>query len=81
MFTDYITSVMSKHALYEIIEDNEPFFGKIKGFQGVWAQGKTLKECEKNLQDVLEEWVLLKIRKKKVVPATKKYDINALLSS
>ena len=81
MFTDYVKEIMQKLAMYERIDDPEPVYGYIKGkdFQGVWAQGKTKRECERNLRAVLEEWLLIKIRKKKLVPSTRGYDINALL--
>ncbi len=36
MFAEYIKLAMSK-ATYEILEDDEGFFGSIPGFQGVWA--------------------------------------------
>ena len=79
MFTEYVQHVMQKFAKYELTSNEEPYYGSIKGFQGVWAQGKTLTDCEKNLREVLEEWLLLKIRKKGLVPSLRKYDLNALL--
>ncbi|MGQ9626249.1 MAG: type II toxin-antitoxin system HicB family antitoxin [Anaerolineae bacterium] len=27
--------------------------------QGVWATGKTLEECRRNLQEVLEGWIVI----------------------
>ena len=63
MFTEYVQNVMEKLAGYEFIDDAQPYYGTIRGFQGVWARGKTLKECAQNLREVLEEWLLLKIRK------------------
>jgi predicted RNase H-like HicB family nuclease len=80
MFTDYVQHVMRTLAQYDILDDNPPYYGSIKGFKGVWAQGKTLQECEENLREVLEEWLLIKIRKKKLVPSTRKFNINALLN-
>lgn len=80
MFTDYVQYVMSKLAVFELIKDDEPYYGFIKGFKGVWAQGKTLKECEETLREVLEEWMILKLRKNQFLPTTKKFDLNTLLS-
>lgn len=79
MFTDYVMSIMQHLATYELIKDKNPYFGSIKGFDGIWAQGKTLKECEQKLREVLEEWLLIKIRKGKFLPTFKSYDLNALL--
>ena len=81
MFTGYVMSIMQRLAAYELIDDKMPYYGSIKGFKGVWAQGKNLKECEQQLQEVLEEWLLLKIRKGKFVPTVGKYDLNALFSA
>lgn len=80
MFTEYVQYIMQRLAFYELMNDKEPYYGEIKGFEGVWAQGESLKDCEKNLQEVLEEWLILKIRKGKFLPTTRKYDLNALLS-
>ena len=79
MFTQYVESVMRK-ARFERIDGKRVYFGRITSFQGVWAQGKTQRECEKNLREVLEEWLLIKIRKHKFVPTMGKYDLNALFA-
>jgi predicted RNase H-like HicB family nuclease len=41
MFSEYINAAM-KNAHYEIIEDEEPYYGEIAELKGVWATGKTL---------------------------------------
>jgi len=41
---------MSK-ARYEIIEDEEPYYGEVPELEDVWATGKTLEECRKNLAE------------------------------
>ena len=53
MFAEYIRAALSK-ATYEIIEDQEPFYGEIPELPGVWASGKTLEECRENLKGVIE---------------------------
>ncbi len=58
MLTDYIKTAMSK-AHYEILPDGEGYFGKIEGFQGVWANADTLEACRDELVEVLEEWIML----------------------
>lgn len=80
MFTEYVRYVMERLAAYEVIDDKKPYIGSIKGFKGVWAQGKTLPECQRELQEVLEEWLLLKIRKGGFIPKEGKYDLRALLA-
>jgi predicted RNase H-like HicB family nuclease len=55
-------------AHYEIIEDEEPFYGEVKELPGVWASGTTLEECRKNLKDSIEGWILLSIKKELPIP-------------
>ena len=68
-------------AKIEKIDDPLPYFASIPGFQGVWAQGKTRKACLAALQEVLEEWLLLKVRKQQFVPSIRKYDLNTLFAA
>jgi predicted RNase H-like HicB family nuclease len=56
MFAEYIQAAMDK-ATYEIIDDPEPFYGEVSELKGLWATGKTLEECRKNLMDALEDWI------------------------
>lgn len=60
MLTEYIRAAMS-HAVYEILSDGT-FYGEIPGFQGVYANAKTLEACRAELQDVLEGWIVLGLR-------------------
>lgn len=54
---EYITVYMQQ-ARYLIIDDAEPYYGAIEGFQGLWATGQTLEECRINLESSLGEWLL-----------------------
>ena len=67
MLTEYIEGAM-KRARYEIIEDEEPYYGEIEELKGVWASGKTLEECRNNLKEVIEGWILLSIKKGLPIP-------------
>ena len=44
------------------------WFAEIPGFKGVWANGDSIEECRKELIDVLEEWLVLKLRDKDPSP-------------
>ena len=66
MLTDYIEAAMSR-AKYKILDDGT-YFGEIPGFQGVWADEDTLEDCRRVLQEVLEGWLLLKLRDNEKVP-------------
>lgn len=59
MITQYIKQQLKK-ASYKILEDGT-FFGEIPGVKGVWANAKNLEDCRRELQEVLEEWILLKL--------------------
>ena len=58
MLTVYIDEAMSR-ATYKILEDGT-YFGEILGLQGVWSSKATMEECRRVLQEVLEEWLVLK---------------------
>ena len=76
MIIEYIQAALSK-AKYELIEDDkEPFFGEVPGLKGVWASGKTLEECRKNLEQVIEGWLIIRIRKGLKIPPIGKYRID-----
>jgi len=62
MLTEYIEEAL-KLAKYEIIEDEEPFYGEVEELPGVWATGKTLEECRSNLKEVIEGWILVSLKK------------------
>ena len=67
MIREYIDMALQK-AHYELIEDEEPFYGEVKELQGVWATGKTLEECRENLADVIDEWVLIRLSRALPIP-------------
>ena len=67
MLTTYINAAM-RQAHYEILADDEGYFGTIDGLQGVWANGETLEECRRELQEVLEEWIVLGLRMGHSIP-------------
>jgi len=68
MITEYIEAALAK-ATYEIIEDEEPYYGEVPGLQCVWASGRTLEECRRNLKEVVEGWIVVRLRKGLPIPA------------
>jgi predicted RNase H-like HicB family nuclease len=60
MLTEYIRAAMER-ARYKIIDDEEPYYGEIPPCRGVWATGKALEECRRNLEEALEDWLLFSI--------------------
>ena len=66
MLFEYIQKALKK-AEYKIL-DNGTWFAEIPGFEGLWANAKTVEECRFELQEVLEEWLILKIRDRDPIP-------------
>jgi len=66
MLFEYIQKALKK-AEYKIL-DNGTWFAEIPGFEGLWANAKTVEECRLELQEVLEEWLILKIRDRDPIP-------------
>ena len=60
MISQYIYKRLAE-ARYKILEDGT-YFGEIPRLKGVWASGKTLEICQRELQEVLEDWLVLKIK-------------------
>jgi predicted RNase H-like HicB family nuclease len=67
MLTKYLEAAMKK-AQYEILADDEGYFGKIPEFQGVWANAKTLESCREELREVLEEWIIIGLKSGSTLP-------------
>jgi predicted RNase H-like HicB family nuclease len=67
MLASYLDSAMEQ-AVYEIIQDEEPFYGEVPELQGVWASGKTLEECRRNLAEVVDGWVLVRLARGLPIP-------------
>ena len=66
MFSDFIENKLNR-AKYKILKDGS-YFGEIPGLRGVWANAKNLENCRKELREVLEDWVILKVRDRERVP-------------
>jgi len=67
MITEYIETALSK-VKYGRIENEEHFYGEVPKLEGVWASGKTLEECRKNLVEVIDGWILVRLRKGLPIP-------------
>lgn len=66
MLLTYIQTALQT-AEYKKLEDGS-WFAEIPAFKGVWADGKTVEETRTELEEVLEEWLLLKIRDNDPIP-------------
>ncbi len=67
MLTEYVSAAMRK-AHYELLPDDQMYYGEIPEFEGVYATAKNLEDCREELKAVLEDWLLLSIYKNLPVP-------------
>jgi predicted RNase H-like HicB family nuclease len=72
---EYVQAALER-ARYEIIQDEEPFYGEVPPLPGVWATGKTLEECRRKLAAAIEDWVLLSVAKALPIPALGRAEIR-----
>lgn len=67
MIAQYVEAALNR-AKYEIIEDEEPYYGEIPELEGAWATGKTLEECRRNLAEVIDGWLVVRLRRGLDIP-------------
>ncbi len=77
MLIEYIEEAL-RRARYEIIDDEEPYYGEVAELKGVWATGKTLEECRNSLKEVIEGWILLSIKKGLPIPRLGDFEIKEI---
>lgn len=66
MLTDFITAAM-KHATYKLLEDGT-YFGEVPELPGTWANADALEACREELQEVVEGWLLVALRRGHPIP-------------
>ena len=77
MIVQYIEAALS-HARYEILDNEEPYYGEVPELAGVWATGKTLEECRKNLAEVIDGWIVVRLRRGLSIPPLDNLSIEEL---
>lgn len=78
MLSEFIEQQLKK-ARYKILK-NGIYFGFIPDIKGVWASAKRLEYCREELREVLENWLLLKVRNQEKIPGFElKIDRRALV--
>jgi predicted RNase H-like HicB family nuclease len=75
MIIEYIEAALAR-ANYEMIRDEEPYYGEIPDLKGVWATGRTLEECRKKLSEVIEGWIIIRLKKGLPIPPLGRYRIK-----
>jgi predicted RNase H-like HicB family nuclease len=72
----YCTEALQR-AAYKVLEDGS-WFAEIPGFTGVWANAETVEATREELYEVLQEWLLLKLRDGDELPVVGGIDLNVL---
>jgi predicted RNase H-like HicB family nuclease len=66
MITKYIDEALER-ARYEVLEDGS-FCATVPGLRGVVALGGGVEECRRELAEIVEEWVLVRVARGLGVP-------------
>jgi len=66
MITSYIAKALAR-AKYEVLEDGS-YCATVPGLRGVLALGRGVEECRRELAEVVEEWVLVRVARGLGVP-------------
>lgn len=74
MLTQYMGKALER-AEYKKLDDGT-WFAEIPGFTGVWANASSVEACRSELLEVLEEWLLLKLRDRDPIPTVEGIEIK-----
>ena len=78
MLTEYIDEAL-RRTRYELIEDEEtPCYGEVPELPGVWASGRTLEGCRRELKEVIEGWILVSVRRSLDLPRLGSVEIREI---
>lgn len=67
MITRYIERALER-ARYELLPDGT-FAATVRGLRGVVATGTTLEGCRRDLAEVVEEWLLVRVARGLAIPS------------
>ena len=77
MITEYINAALQR-AKFEIIDNEKPYYGEVPELEGVWATGKTLEECRQDLAEVIDGWLVVRLRRGLPIPPLGKQRVREL---
>ena len=75
VLSEYLRAAM-RRATFEVIGDDGSFYGRIPGLEGVWAHASKLEDCRTELEQVLEEWLLLRLSERLAIPEVDGIDLT-----
>lgn len=74
MLNQYLEAAL-QNARFETTEQGR-IFGTISGAPGVWAEADDQDRCREELREVLEEWLILSLRRGESLPVFGQCDLN-----
>jgi len=74
MFSEYIQAAL-KLAEYDTLEDGS-YVATVEGLQGVIAIGDSIEECRRDLIEVIEGWIVLRLKLGDSIPPLQGISIN-----
>ena len=66
MISQYVATALER-AQYRLVDDGT-FAGTVRGLRGVIATGPTLEACRRELAEVIEEWILVRVARGMAIP-------------
>jgi predicted RNase H-like HicB family nuclease len=66
VLTQYVSRALDR-ARYQLLDDGT-FAATVRGLRGVVATGRTLEACRRDLAEVVEAWVLVRVSRGLAVP-------------
>jgi len=79
MIRNYLDEAV-KRARYNRLEDGS-YCAEVRGLRGVIATGDSLEACRTTLQEVVEEWILVRVSRGLAVPALGRVKIRVRTAS
>lgn len=67
MLRQYLAAAMER-AHYELLQDSGAYYGELPDCPGAWAEEDTLEACRRELESVLEDWVLVRVARGMPLP-------------
>lgn len=74
MISQYVSAALHR-ARYEILPDDQSYYGEIPGLDGMYANAPTLEGCREELREVLEEWILFRVSRNLPLPAVDGHEL------
>ncbi|MCE9582214.1 MAG: type II toxin-antitoxin system HicB family antitoxin [Planctomycetes bacterium] len=68
MLRQYITSVLAG-ARYSNLDSGE-IYAEVPALRGVWTSAASVEECRRELEDVIEGWILVRVARGLSIPPT-----------